>query len=153
MKEKQIWYSVSELSTTFGKSESTIKRYADKLKGIEPNAVQVRGKKIFICSDYLHLILSDQERPTGEKERPLTETISNELSEAIQREREEFQKQIEFLKGEIAEKNKQIDKLTNTVENLSKPHDSVNTIAPGITYQLSEPTEKRYWWQRLFKRK
>lgn len=148
MKEKQNWYSVSELSTRFGKSESTIKRYADKLKGIEPKAVEVRGKKIFICSDYLHLILSDHERPTSENERPLTETMSNELSEAIQRERAQYESTIEILKTELAAKNRQIEQLTNTVENLTNTTDLQNKLMTKLTYQISSPGEnKPAWWQ------
>ena len=153
MKEKQNWYSVSELSTMFGKSESTIKRYADKLKAIEPLAVEIRGKKIFICSDYLHLILSDHERPTSENERPLTENMSNELSEAIQRERAQYESTIEILKSELAAKNRQIEQLTNTVENLTSTTDLQNKLMTKLTYQISERTEKLNWWQRLFKRK
>jgi hypothetical protein len=153
MKEKQIWYSVSELSTTFGKSESTIKRYADKLKGIEPSAVEVRGKKIYICSDYLYLILSDQERPTVENERPTVETISNELSEAIQRERLQYESIIEILKGELAAKNRQIEQLTNTVENLTNTTDLQNKLMTKLTYQISAPGEnKRAWWQFWIKK-
>ena len=148
MKEKQNWYSVSELSTTFGKSESTIKRYADKLKAIEPLAVEVRGKKIFICSDYLHLILSDQERPTGDKERPTGETMSNELSESIQRERAQYEATIEILKSELSAKNRQIEQLTTTVENLSNTTDLQNKLMTKLTYQISSPGEhKRAWWQ------
>lgn len=137
MKEKQNWYSVSELSTTFGKSESTIKRYADKLKTIEPLSVEVRGKKIFICSDYLHLILSDQERSTGENERPLNESLKLQ-----------YENTIEILKSELSAKNRQIEQLTNTIDNLTNTTDLQNKLMTKLTYQISSPGKKnRAWWQ------
>ena len=148
MKEKQNWYSVFELSTKFGKSESTIKRYAEKLKGIEPSAVKYQGKKIFICSDYLHLVLSDHEQPTAENERPMAETMNKELSESIQRERAQYEATIDILKSELSVKNRQIEQLTTTVENLSSTTDLQNKLMTKLTYQISSPGEKkRQWWQ------
>lgn len=44
------WLSVAELSKQLHKSESTIKRLANKLKVVQPKAVRYEGKKIFINS-------------------------------------------------------------------------------------------------------
>ena len=155
MSDHKNFTSVSDLAKKISKSESTIKRLAVKLRNIEPLAIKVLGKKIYINTDYLHLVVgitdrptTDQERPKTENERPKTENMSSELSEAIQRERLQYESTIEILKGELAAKNRQIEQLTNTVENLTNTTDLQNKLMTKLTYQISSPGEnKRTWWQ------
>ena len=148
MNDHKNFISVGDLAKKIGKSESTIKRLAVKLRNIQPLAVKTIGKKIYINTDYLHLVVGITDQPTGDKERPLTETMSNELSEAIQRERAQYESTIEILKSELSAKNRQIEQLTNTVENLTNTTDLQNKLMTKLTYQISSPGEnKRAWWQ------
>jgi predicted nucleic acid-binding Zn-ribbon protein len=74
--------------------------------------------------------------------------MSNELSEAIQRERAQYESTIEILKSELSAKNRQIEQLTNTVENLTNTTDLQNKLMTKLTYQISSPGDKkRAWWQ------
>ncbi len=155
MSDQKKFISVGDLAKKIGKSESTIKRLAAKLRTIEPLAVKTIGKKIYINTDYLHLVVgitdqptSDHKQPTTDNDRPLTEAMSNELSEAIQRERAQYENTIEILKSELSAKNRQIEQLTTTVENLSNTTDLQNKLMTKLTYQISSPGDnKRTWWQ------
>jgi len=148
MSEHKNFISVGDLAKKIGKSESTIKRLAAKLRTIEPLAIKVLGKKIYINTDYLYLVVGITDQPMSNNERPTSENMSSELSEAIQRERLQYESTIEILQVELAAKYRQIEQLTNTVENLTNTTDLQNKLMTKLTYQISSPGEnKRTWWQ------
>jgi hypothetical protein len=150
MSDHKNFISVGDLAKKIGKSESTIKRLAAKLRTMQPLAVKTIGKKIYINTDYLHLVVgitdqptSDQEQPTGDKERP----TSDQLTESMQ-------KTIEILERELAAKNELINRLTSTVENMTAQSDFQNKMLSNLSLQIKPPKiEKLTWWQRLFNKK
>jgi len=149
MNDHKNFISVGDLAKKIGKSESTIKRLAAKLRNIEPLAIKVIGKKIYINTDYLHLVVGVTEQPTSENNRPLTDNdrqTSDQLTESMQ-------KTIEILERELAAKNELINRLTATVENMTAQSDFQNKVLSNISLQIKPPKiEKLNWWQRLFKR-
>lgn len=162
MSDKKNWYSVSELAEHLNKSESTIKRLAKKLQSIEAGAVRYEGKKIFISTDHLPLVMSDHERPTSDNDRPLSDHMSDgknnalelELAEIKERERQRLEHTIEQLELELAEKNKQIDKLTTTIENMTETTELQNKLLDNLRLQIKTPVMlppvRSSWWQRIF---
>jgi ribosome-binding protein aMBF1 (putative translation factor) len=144
MSDHKNFISVSDLAKKIGKSESTIKRLAVKLRNIEPLAIKVLGKKIYINTDYLHLVVGITDRPTTDQEQPKTDNdrpTSDQLTKVMQN-------TIEILERELAAKNWQIEQLTNTVENLTNTTDLQNKLMTKLAYQISSPGEnKRTWWQ------
>ena len=135
--------SVSDLARKIGKSESTIKRLAVKLRNIQPLAVKTFGKKIYINTDYLHLVVGITDQPISQTDQPLTDhdrPMTDQLTKSMQ-------KTIDILERELAAKNRQIEQLTTTVENLSNTTDLQNKLMTKLTYQISSPGEnKRAWW-------
>ena len=149
MSDHKNFISVGDLAKKIGKSESTIKRLAAKLRTIEPLAIKVIGKKIYINTDYLHLVVGITDRPTNETDRPITDNerpTSDQLTESMQ-------KTIEILERELAAKNELINRLTATVENMTAQSDFQNKLLGNLSLQIKPPKiEKLTWWQRWFKR-
>jgi len=150
MSDHKNFISVSDLAKKIGKSESTIKRLAVKLRTIETLAVKTIGKKIYINTDYLHLVVGIIDQPTSETNRPLTDNerpTSDQLTESMQ-------KTIEILERELAAKNELINRLTSTVENMTAQSDFQNKLLGNLSLQIKPPKiEKLNWFQRLFKKK
>jgi hypothetical protein len=149
MSDHKNFISVSDLAKKIGKSESTIKRLAVKLRNIEPLAIKVLGKKIYINTDYLHLVVGITDRPTTDHEQPKTDNdrpTTDQLTESMQ-------KTIEILERELAAKNELINRLTATVENMTALSDYQNKVLSNLSLQIKPPKiEKLTWWQRLFKK-
>jgi uncharacterized coiled-coil protein SlyX len=149
MSDHKNFISVSDLAKKIGKSESTIKRLAVKLRNIEPLAIKVLGKKIYINTDYLHLVVGITDRPTTDQEQPKTDNdrpTTDQLTESMQ-------KTIEILERELAAKNELINRLTATVENMTALSDYQNKVLSNLSLQIKPPKiEKLTWWQRWFKR-
>jgi len=149
MSDHKNFISVSDLAKKIGKSESTIKRLAVKLRNIEPLAIKVLGKKIYINTDYLHLVVGITDRPTTDQEQPKTDNdrpTTDQLTESMQ-------KTIEILERELAAKNELINRLTATVENMTALSDYQNKVLSNLSLQIKPPKiEKLTWWQRLFKK-
>jgi hypothetical protein len=149
MSDHKNFISVSDLAKKIGKSESTIKRLAVKLRNIEPLAIKVLGKKIYINTDYLHLVVGITDRLMNDHEQPKTDNdrpTSDQLTESMQ-------KTIEILERELAVKNELINRLTATVENMTAQSDFQNKLLGNLSLQIKPPKiEKLTWWQRLFKK-
>jgi hypothetical protein len=149
MSDHKNFISVSDLAKKIGKSESTIKRLAVKLRNIEPLAIKVLGKKIYINTDYLHLVVGITDRPTTDQEQPKTDNdrpTTDQLTESMQ-------KTIEILERELAAKNELINRLTSTVENMTAQSDFQNKLLGNLSLQIKPPKIKKLTWlQRLFKR-
>jgi hypothetical protein len=149
MSDHKNFISVGDLAKKIGKSESTIKRLAAKLRTIEPLAIKVIGKKIYINTDYLHLVVGITERQTSDHKQPTTDNdrqTSDQLTESMQ-------KTIEILERELAAKNELINRLTATVENMTAQSDFQNKLLGNLSLQIKPPTvQKLNWWQRLFKK-
>jgi hypothetical protein len=149
MSDHKNFISVSDLAKKIGKSESTIKRLAVKLRNIEPLAIKVLGKKIYINTDYLHLVVGITDRPTTDHEQPKTDNnrpTSDQLTESMQ-------KTIDILQSELAAKNELINRLTSTIENMTAQSDFQNKLLGNLSLQIKPPKiEKLTWWQRLFKK-
>jgi hypothetical protein len=150
MSDHKNFTSVSDLAKKIGKSESTIKRLAVKLRNIQPLAVKTIGKKIYINTDYLHLVVGITDRPTTDHKQPKTDNdrpMSDQLSETMQ-------KTIDILQSELAAKNELINRLTSTIENMTAISDYQNKVLSNLSLQIKSPQiEKLNWWQRLFKKK
>jgi hypothetical protein len=150
MSDHKNFISVGDLAKKIGKSESTIKRLAVKLRNMQPLAVKTIGKKIYINTDYLHLVVGITDQPTSENNRPLTDNerpTSDQLTESMQ-------KTIEILERELAAKNELINRLTATVENMTAQSDFQNKLLGNLSLQIKPPKiEKFNWLQRLFKKK
>ena len=150
MSDHKNFISVGDLAKKIGKSESTIKRLAAKLRTIEPLAIKVLGKKIYINTDYLHLVVGITDQPTSETNRPITDNerpTSDQLTESMQ-------KTIEILQSELSAKNELINRLTSTVENMTAQSDFQNKLLSNLSLQIKQPQiEKLNWLQRLFKKK
>jgi hypothetical protein len=150
MSDHKNFISVGDLAKKIGKSESTIKRLAAKLRTIEPLAIKVLGKKIYINTDYLHLVVGITDQPTSETNRPITDNerpTSDQLTESMQ-------KTIEILQSELSAKNELINRLTSTVENMTAQSDFQNKLLSNLSLQIKQPQiEKFNWLQRLFKKK
>ena len=149
MSDHKNFISVSDLAKKIGKSESTIKRLAVKLRNIEPLAIKVLGKKIYINTDYLHLVVGITDRPTTDHEQPKTDNnrpTSDQLTESMQ-------KTIDILQSELAAKNELINRLTSTIENMTAQSDFQNKLLGNLSLQIKPPKiEKLTWWQRWFKK-
>jgi hypothetical protein len=149
MSDHKNFISVGDLAKKIGKSESTIKRLAVKLRNIEPLAIKVLGKKIYINTDYLHLVVGITDRPTTDHEQPKTDNnrpTSDQLTESMQ-------KTIDILQSELAAKNELINRLTSTIENMTAQSDFQNKLLGNLSLQIKPPKiEKLTWWQRLFKK-
>jgi hypothetical protein len=147
MSDNIKWLSVSELAELTKKSESTIKRIAKKLQILQPKAVRHEGKKILINAEYMPAIVSGHSDQITNNNSLLTDSVTDshktglerELIEARERELNNLQLTIEILRGELAEKNKQIETLTKTI------------YSNSLQLQLL-PATKRSWWQRIFKK-
>jgi hypothetical protein len=150
MSEHKNFISVGDLAKKIGKSESTIKRLATKLRTIEPLAVKTIGKKIYINTNYLHLVVGITDQPTSENNRPTTDNerpTSDQLTETMQ-------KTIEILERELAAKNELINRLTSTVENMTAQSDFQNKLLGNLSLQIKQPQIKKMnWLQRLFNKK
>ena len=142
--------SVSDLARKIGKSESTIKRLAVKLRNIQPLAVKTIGKKIYINTDYLHLVVGITDQPISQTDQPLTDhdrPMTDQLTESMQ-------KTIDILERELAAKNELINRLSATVENMTALSDYQNKMLSNLSLQIKPPQIKKLnWWQKLFKRK
>jgi hypothetical protein len=149
MSDHKNFISVGDLAKKIGKSESTIKRLAAKLRTIEPLAIKVLGKKIYINTDYLHLVVGITDQPTSDQEQPKTDNerpTSDQLTESMQ-------KTIDILERELAAKNELINRLTSTVENMTAQSDFQNKLLGNLSLQIKPPQIKKLtWWQRWFKR-
>jgi ParB-like chromosome segregation protein Spo0J len=149
MSDHKNFISVSDLAKKIGKSESTIKRLAVKLRNIEPLAIKVLGKKIYINTDYLHLVVGITDQPTSETNRPLTDNerpTSDQLTESMQ-------KTIDILERELAAKNELINRLTATIDKMAVIGDFHNKVLNNVSLQIEPPKIKKLTWlQRLFKR-
>lgn len=161
MSDKIKWLSVAELSKQLHKSESTIKRLAHKLQILHPKAVRHEGKKILINTEYLPTIMSGHSEPLTDNNELLTDSVADtdktalerELIEVRERERLRLENTIKTLEHELSEKNKQIDKLTTTVENLTTASEFQNNLLNNLSLQIRTPMlPKRTWWQRIFKK-
>jgi flagellar biosynthesis regulator FlaF len=77
-----------------------------------------------------------------------------ELAEIKERERQRLEHTIEQLELELAEKNKQIDKLTTTIENMTETTELQNKLLDNLRLQIKTPVMlppvRRSWWQRIF---
>jgi hypothetical protein len=147
MSDHKNFISVGDLAKKIGKSESTIKRLAVKLRNIQPLAVKTIGKKIYINPDHLHLVygitLNEPDRPLTDNGRP----TSDQLTESIQ-------KTIDILQSELAAKNELINRLTSTIENMTAQSDFQNKVLSNLSLQIKQPQIKKLnWLQRLFKKK
>jgi hypothetical protein len=147
MSDHKNFISVGDLAKKIGKSESTIKRLAVKLRNIQPLAVKTIGKKIYINPDHLHLVygitLNEPERPTSETDRPMSDQLS-----------ETMQKTIDILQSELSAKNELINRLTSTIENMTAQSDFQNKLLGNLSLQIKQPQIKKLnWLQRLFKKK
>jgi hypothetical protein len=146
MSDHKNFTSVSDLAKKIGKSESTIKRLAVKLRNIQPLAVKTIGKKIYINPDYLYLVsditLNEPERPLTDNGRPMSDQLS-----------ETMQKTIDILQSELAAKNELINRLTSTIENMTALSDYQNKVLSNLSLQIKQPQIKKLnWVQRLFKK-
>jgi hypothetical protein len=146
MSDHKNFTSVSDLAKKIGKSESTIKRLAVKLRNIQPLAVKTIGKKIYINPDYLYLVsditLNEPERPLTDNGRPMSDQLS-----------ETMQKTIDILQSELAAKNELINRLTSTIENMTALSDYQNKVLSNLSLQIKQPQIKKLnWLQRLFKK-
>ena len=143
MNDHKNFISVGDLAKKIGKSESTIKRLAAKLRTIEPLAIKVLGKKIYINTNYLHLVVGITDRPLTDNDRPTNDQLT-----------ESMQKTIEILERELAAKNELINRLTATVENMTAQSDFQNKMLSNLSLQIKTPKiEKLTWWQSWFKKK
>ena len=147
MSDHKNFISVGDLAKKIGKSESTIKRLAVKLRNIQPLAVKTIGKKIYINPDYLYLVsditLNEPERPLTDNGRPMSDQLS-----------ETMQKTIDILQSELAAKNELINRLTSTIENMTAISDYQNKVLSNLSLQIKQPKIKKLnWLQRLFKKK
>jgi hypothetical protein len=149
MSDHKNFISVSDLAKKIGKSESTIKRLAVKLRNIQPLAVKTIGKKIYINTNDLHLVVGITDQPTSETNRPITDTdrpTSDQLTETMQ-------KTIDILQSELSAKNELINRLTSTIENMTALSDYQNKVLSNISLQIKQPQIKKLnWLQRLFKK-
>jgi len=148
MSDHKNFISVSDLAKKIGKSESTIKRLAVKLRNIEPLAIKVLGKKIYINTDYLHLVVGITDRPTTDQEQPKTDNdrpTTDQLTESMQ-------KTIDILERELAAKNELINRLTDTIDKMNVISDFQNKVLNNVSLQIKPPKIKKLtWWQRFFK--
>jgi uncharacterized coiled-coil protein SlyX len=149
MNDHKNFISVGDLAKKIGKSESTIKRLATKLRTIEPLAVKTIGKKIYINTNYLHLVVGITDQPSSETNRPITDNerpTNDQLTESMQ-------KTIEILERELAAKNELINRLSAAVENMTVLSDYQNKLLSNLSLQIKPPQIKKLnWLQRLFKK-
>lgn len=150
MNDHKKFISVSDLAKKIGKSESTIKRLAAKLRNIEPFAIKTIGKKIFINLDYLYLVVGITEKQPTETDRPIIDHERQQTDQLT----ESMKKTIEILERELAAKNELISRLSSNLENLTAITDYQNKLMSNLSLQIKAPTteKKQSWWQRLFKR-
>jgi hypothetical protein len=65
---------------------------------------------------------------------------------------EAMQNTIEILKGELAEKNELINRLTATIDKMAVISDFHNKVLNNVSLQIEPPKIKKLtWWQRFFK--